>query len=130
MLSCPATWLSYIIFMILTLENNASFSIQLLQPGDADALSYYFTTLLSEESKNRYAPHSFDRATVDNICVNLPGDTLRYVAIDNVNSIAAYMLVKKGMVEGDRTRLLMKGIYFDQDKVCTFAPSVADSWQN
>jgi len=116
--------------MAIVLKNNRSVTFQLLRSTDADRLFHYFSSSLSIESKSRYGPHPFDKVSVDGICAGLPGDTTRYIAIDDHNSIVAYMLIKKGMIESDRTRLLMKNIYYNKNTVCTFAPSVADAWQN
>ncbi|MEO8406618.1 MAG: GNAT family N-acetyltransferase [Chitinophagaceae bacterium] len=104
--------------------------IRLLKQEDAGNLFNYLTDGLSPQSKAWYAPHSFGWETVNFICNNLPGDSDRYVAIDEEGAIIAYMIIKKGMIDYDRTRLLMKNIYFDQHAICTFAPSVADAWQN
>jgi GNAT superfamily N-acetyltransferase len=54
----------------------------------------------------------------------------RYIALDEMASIVAYMLIKKRMTEEDRSRLLAKNIWFDQQIICSYAPSVADDWQN
>lgn len=114
----------------LLLKNNNSFLIRLLQPTDSDALYQYLSVSLSGVSKRRYGPHPFDKETIDSICAGLPGDTRRYIAIGSNNRITAYMLIKKGMTDDDRARLQMKNMYYDLEKVCTFAPSVADAFQN
>jgi diamine N-acetyltransferase len=115
--------------MRVELKNNRVAFIRLLEQKDAQNLSDYFSRL-SAETKSRFAPHAFDKETAVLICNNLTDDILQYVALDETDSIVAYMLIKKRMIEDDRSRLLAKNIYFDQKLICSFAPSVADDWQN
>jgi GNAT superfamily N-acetyltransferase len=115
--------------MKIELKNNRSFFIRLLEKTDSQNLFHYFSSL-SPATTSRFFPHPFDKQTAQSICDNLPGDILRYVALDDTGTIVAYMLVKDSMVEEDRSRLLAKNIYFDQVITCTFAPSVTDSFQN
>jgi ribosomal protein S18 acetylase RimI-like enzyme len=116
--------------MKLTLKNNKAVFIRLLKQEDAANLFNYLSNRLSAQSKTWYSPHSFGWETVNFICNSLPDDSDRYVAIDEKGGIVAYMIIRKGMIDHDRTRLLMKNIYFDQHAICTFAPSVADEWQD
>lgn len=115
--------------MRIELKNNRAFDIRLLAPSDAAKLYDYFLCL-SAETKSRFAPHKFDRETAQSICDQLPDDTRRYIALDETGAIAAYMLIKERMIEDDRSRLLAKNIYFDQQLICTMAPSVGDPWQS
>jgi len=61
-----------------------------------------------------------------------PGLTIqRYVAIDATEiNIVAYMLICQGMIEADQQRYAGRNQYFDPGTTFTFAPSVADAWQN
>ena len=40
------------------------------------------------------------------------------------------MIVKKGMIDADKSRYQLLNIFFDENITATYAPSVADSWQN
>lgn len=110
-------------------NKNTSVIIRLLEKDDAAAI-YSYLTHLSAESKSRFGPHAFDKGTVDAICASLSNEILRFIALDKEQNIVAYMLVKQGMLEGERMRYAANGIYLDEAVACTFAPSVADAWQN
>ena len=114
-------------------QNPARTEIQVrsLLPSDNELLFQYLQGL-SEESKSRFGPHPFDKETIDTICDQVPADTIRrYVAVDTGRQqIIAYMLVKQGFVAEDASRYYSKSLFFDQSTTCTFAPSVADDWQN
>lgn len=45
------------------------------------------------------------------------------------NKIIAYSVLKAGYLEHDRQRLESYGLQLSHTSDCTFAPSVADSWQ-
>src|SRR5262249_19237875 len=89
---------------------------------------------LSAETRSRYKPHRFDQQTVDAICATLDHrDILRLVATvpgAGGERIIAYMLLKLGVWEEDRRRYQALGISLDPDRDGTFAPSVADDYQN
>jgi diamine N-acetyltransferase len=112
----------------ISLKDNHTSAIRLLQKEDADAL-YDYLNGLSAESRSRFGPHAFDRDTIDNICNNLNDDIQRYVAIAE-NSIAAYMLIKRGLTDADAERYAQKQLFFDVATTVTYAPSVADGFQN
>lgn len=105
--------------------------IRPLQSTD-NALLFNYLQQLSAESKSRFGPHPFDRETINTICDQLSTDTIkRFVAVDTKKQeIVAYMLVKRGFVAEDANRYYGKSLFFDHDSTCTFAPSVADAWQN
>ncbi len=113
----------------ITLKNNASATIRMLQNDDEERLFHYFN-LLSAESKSRFGPHLFNRDTVRYIVNEPAGDIYRYVALDEQQEIVAYMLIKKGMLEGEQYRLRQNNVAFEEGLFCTFAPSVADAWQS
>jgi diamine N-acetyltransferase len=112
----------------IVLNDNRVVAMRLLQQGDANTL-YHYLTGLSAESRSRFGPHSFDRDTVNHICNNLTDDVQRFVSIAD-NCIVAYMLVRKGMIEGDAERYAQHNIFFDAETTVTYAPSVADDFQN
>ncbi len=116
--------------MVVQLKDQKLLTIRLLGPNDSEKLCQYLEQL-SEETKSRFGPHPFDKSTVDEICNNLPGHTLRYVAVDETNgNIVAYMLVKPGLIEWDAQRYAVRDQFFDNATTVTYAPSVADRWQS
>jgi diamine N-acetyltransferase len=102
--------------------------IRLLNTTDAEALFLYLG-LLSAESRSRFGPHPFDRETINNICLHPQNDVIRYVS-EHENRIIAYMLIQKEMIEADRRRYMEKNIVFNESTTATYAPSVADDFQN
>ena len=116
--------------MNLILKNGKEVLIRLLRQADSDKLSDYLEQL-SDESRSRFQPHPFDRLSIKHICNNLPGDTFRYVGIDeNADQIVAYMLLYRGMMIWDAKRYAARDHRFDATTCVTFAPSVADDWQS
>jgi len=112
----------------IALKDNRTVVMRLLQQEDAETL-YQYLTGLSAESRSRFGPHSFDRDTVHHICNNLTDDVQRFISIAD-NCIVAYMLVKKGMIEGDAERYAQHNMFFDEATTVTYAPSIADYFQN
>ena len=103
--------------------------LRLLQNADEERLFKYFAHL-SAETKSRFGPHPLDRDSVKRICNDQNSGTTRYIVLDEKDDLIAYMLVKKGMNEGEKFRLQQNHIVFDEAHFCTFAPSVADAWQS
>lgn len=116
--------------MKLNLRNGRSVDVRLLQASDNEKLFEYFDQHFSKESKSRFGPHSFDRETINAICQNPDREVTRYVALDEEGNIAAYMLIKQGMIEWDRDRYAIRQQSYDYNLSVTFAPSVADAWQS
>ena len=118
--------------MKVTLKNNKTATIRLLQHSDQEAL-YNYLQQLSAESRSRFGPHSFDWRTVQAI-FDQPADNIniqRYVAWgEQENKIVAYMLIHQGLIDGDRQRYAGRQQFFDEATTVTFAPSVADDWQS
>ena len=113
----------------ITLKNDASVTIRLLQKDDEERLFSYFSEL-SAESKSRFGPHLFDRDTVRFIVNEQGSDIFRYVALDEEQEIVAYMLIKRGMLEGEQYRLRQNNAAFEESLFCTYAPSVVDAWHS
>jgi ribosomal protein S18 acetylase RimI-like enzyme len=112
------------------LKNGKSVGVRLLQSNDNEKLFEYFDQYFSKESKSRFGPHPFDRETINRICRSPNGEIIRYVAIDENESIAAYMIIKQGMIEWDMNRYATRQQSYDHNTSVTFAPSVADAWQS
>jgi ribosomal protein S18 acetylase RimI-like enzyme len=116
--------------MNYTLRNGKSIEIRLLENGDHEKLYIYFQ-ILSQDSRSRFGPHPFDRDSVNNICLNPNGETVRYIALDNKSGdIVAYMLTRQGMIEWDEKRYAERNQFYDHFTSVTYAPSVADAWQS
>jgi diamine N-acetyltransferase len=116
--------------VLVTLKNNSSVNIRLLKETDEELLFTYFENL-SAQTKSRFGPHPFDKNTIHLMCRFLSPEILRYIALEQAsNSIVAYMLIKKGLLEADKNRLLKNNVAIDEATACSFAPSVADDWQD
>lgn len=116
--------------MNVSLPNGHEILVRRPEPGDAINLLSYFNDL-SAGTRQRFGPHPFDEATVNHICHHPDDNVYRYIAIDPVKgNIIAYMLLKKGMTEGDQHRYAQRNQFFDPAMTVTFAPSVADNWQS
>jgi GNAT superfamily N-acetyltransferase len=112
----------------LRLKDNKKIGIRLLIDTDGDRLFQYLS-LLSAESRSRFGPHPFDSDTINNICLHLQTGIKRYIAVSE-NRIISYMLIQNGLIDADRQRYSNKNIYFDETTTVTYAPSVADDFQN
>lgn len=105
--------------------------LRLLQQTDSDKLSDYFSQL-SAATRQYFAPHPFDQATVASICATLnPAEIVRLVVTDaNDERILAYTLLLNGTVPSDTRRLEALGIDLDPSTDCSLAPSIADAYQS
>ena len=97
-------------------------------PADQVALLRYFEGL-SAETRRRFAPHPFDAATVQAICLGQREKCVAYVALDQ-EAIIAYTIVLQGYTLGDYQRYLNYGVEMDEQYDFTIAPSVADAYQS
>jgi L-amino acid N-acyltransferase YncA len=105
------------------------FILRLLKQDDSEALFLYFNEL-SEQTKAKYAPHSFDKTTVEQICQNYSKDiVIRFVVEDSNKQIIAYFLFKKGIFDYEFIRISEKGIQLPRNSSFDFAPSIADAHQ-
>ncbi len=104
-------------------------SIRRLNFADADSLFSYLQAL-SPQSKKRFGPHPFDFDTVSAVL----HDTGKYIAYGafciKTNELIAYSLIKYGYNSFDKDRYIKYGIKLCGTTDCTYAPSVADAWQN
>lgn len=112
----------------ITLRDGRRALVRPLEPADVEPLTTYFLGL-SEETRRRYGPHPFDRATAEALCA-AAGDprATRFVAVlpgPAGDEIIAYMILTRDIWEDDRRRYA--GAVGD-DWAC-FAPSVADAYQ-
>jgi GNAT superfamily N-acetyltransferase len=104
-----------------------------VQPGDVQILGDYFLSL-SADTKRRYGPHPFDRATAEQLCATTdPADTLRMVATvqdGQAERVIAYIILILNVREDDVKRYEKLNIPLNAATDCTLAPSVADVYQS
>ncbi|MBS2097656.1 GNAT family N-acetyltransferase [Carboxylicivirga linearis] len=81
---------------------------------------------LSNTTKKRFGPHSFEIKTINNLAAN-PGFRL-YTAFYR-RKIIAYAIIKIGWLDHEKPRLMKYGIVENYHDI-TLAPSVADEHQN
>jgi diamine N-acetyltransferase len=114
--------------MIIQTKDNRNVLLQKLTANDFEELSDFLLNL-SQKSKKRFGPHSFDGKSIAEVY----SDSARfkgYIARDaETLAIIAYSILKIGFLEHDSLRLRSYGLTLDSKTDCTFAPSVADSWQ-
>ena len=110
-------------------ETENRYIIRRLTGNDTDKACAYLQAL-SPESKTRFGPHAFDKETV----MNLLNDTEQmrvYGAFEpESGTMISYALIRKGYLHHDQARLESYGLHLSEQYDCTYAPSVADYWQN
>lgn len=115
--------------MLIETKNNKQVLIRKFNLNDIDLL-YNYLQKLSDETKKRYGPHSFDKETIYNF-YNNSNIYIAYLGIElETNDIIAYSIIKIGYLEEDSLRYKSYGIVLDKINDCEFAPSVADAWQS
>jgi GNAT superfamily N-acetyltransferase len=104
-----------------------------LAAADGLILGKYFGGL-SPETRFRFGPHAFDQATADYLCASIDlADTIRMIAVSDSNGeemVLAYFILVLGVSDAERDRYAAVNILLDAQSDCTFAPSVADAFQN
>lgn len=101
---------------------------RMLTTDDIEPLRDYLHHL-SQETKNRFGPHEFDRATLDRLFVFSDQYIAAIGVLKESARVISYALVKKGYLEHDESRLQGYGLSLSNNTDCTYAPSVADDWQ-
>ena len=106
---------------------------RLVLPGDTAILGDYFTSL-SNETRRRYGPHSFDRETAELLCRTTdPAEILRMIAVapdSSDDKVIAYFILILGIRNDDAQRYVSLNLRLDATTDCTLAPSVADEYQS
>jgi GNAT superfamily N-acetyltransferase len=115
--------------MLATLKNNIQVQLQLLCSHNYSELAVYLNQL-SEPTKKRFGPHAFNLQTITQIFSDTENYTGYIAVCTSTNKIVAYAIVKKGFLLHDSERLNNHGLLLSNTSDCTFAPSVADAWQN
>jgi ribosomal protein S18 acetylase RimI-like enzyme len=114
--------------MLLKSKNSQWLQLRALRPADFANLSDYLQHL-SSASKSRFGPHAFDEAGVSQHYQD--PYHVGYVAIElETGKIVAYAAVVWGYLKSDAARLESYGVAVFRDTDATYAPSVADEWQN
>jgi diamine N-acetyltransferase len=109
-------------------KNNKKVRFSKIESNDFENLHIYLTQL-SDESKARFGPHSFDLQAIIKFYTET-NEKFGFIAkVENSNEIIAYSTIKKGYIKADFERYESYNILFDTLTYCTFAPSVADDWQ-
>lgn len=112
------------------LRNGHQATIRPLQAGDVEPLAALFLSL-SEDTKRRYGPHPFDRATAGKLCAEIdPATTLRFVALlegEPQPQIIGYMILTRQMWSDDVQRY---GDWLRTAECGALAPVVADAYQD
>ena len=113
----------------ITLRDGRRALVRPLEPSDVEPLTAYFLGL-SEDTRRRYGPHPFDRATAESLCAAADDpQTKRFVAVLPGlagDEIIAYMILARTIWEDDRRRY---GDALGGDCGC-LAPSVANAYQS
>jgi diamine N-acetyltransferase len=109
-------------------NTNPAITCREFSPDDLDMLVHYLHHL-SHETKSRFGPHAFDIQGLINFYTS--NNTIHgFIAEDiSCKEIIGYAVIKKGMLEHDRSRLMQYGYPELDSRCCTFAPSVTDKWQ-
>lgn len=117
--------------MEYTLQNGERVEVRLAVSNDYEGIVRYINSL-SDQSKRKFSPHSFDHETLKMISRNQYDDHLKAVIAYSQTSkeIIAYALIKLGLNESDRVRYGLAGIALNAETDVTFAPSVTDSCQH
>ncbi len=101
--------------------------------GDVQILGDYFLSL-TDDTKRRYGPHAFDRATAEQLCATTdPADTLRMIATakgEQGERVIAYIILILNVREDDVKRYEKLHLPLNASTDCTLAPSVADVYQS
>jgi GNAT superfamily N-acetyltransferase len=117
----------------VTFRDGTPVVLRALTSSDAQTLGDYFLSLWAE-TKRRYGPHPFDRATAEALCAAVdPSSILRLLGTvqgAGGEQIIAYFILILGIREDDAHRYDKLGIPLNAETDCTLAPSVADAYQS
>jgi diamine N-acetyltransferase len=112
---------------------NKNIVIRTLRKEDLEMLSEYFLGL-SDQTRQFYGPHPFNREWAEKICGNNDtDDMIRVIALSDETGrerILAYFIIKIGVWGSDMKRYAEIGMPLDNETDCTLAPSVSDDRQS
>ena len=98
---------------------------RVLQAGDG-------AVLLSQETRDLFGPHPLTMEQGHRLCEEIDyGQTLRMIAlIGSAPEVIAYLILILGVRESEIGRYREHRVVLESETDCTFAPSVADAYQN
>lgn len=97
--------------------------------GDDAAPLAAFLAGLSPQARALFAPHAFDRATVERVCeLHGASESLRLVGVDG-ERVVAYGILELGVGAGELARYRRLGLHLDPGADCAVGLAVADELQ-
>jgi diamine N-acetyltransferase len=103
-------------------------ALRALQPDDAVALGRYFDAL-SVETTRRFQPHELSTSSALRLCVDVASRADRFVLCHSYE-IIGYFILSRRLPDSDIARYRQQGVLLDDAHDLSFAPSIADAWQN
>lgn len=102
-----------------------------IEKEDSDSLGKYFEEL-SDETRRRFGPHPLNKSEAVKICrEGLGKDDIRLILKSKVSGeTAAYFILLFDTIVHEDRRYFDYGIELDGRRDVTFAPSVADRYQD
>ncbi len=105
----------------------------MVRQEDAPILGRYFEGL-SEATRQRFGPHPFTVAEAQKLCAEIDyARLLRLIAVTGDSGqerVIAYFILTLPVRDSERNRYTAYGIGLEDGRDCTFAPSVADAYQD
>jgi ribosomal protein S18 acetylase RimI-like enzyme len=114
--------------MVIRLQGEKEVLLRKLEKADGKLL-YDYCANLSLSTKEKFKPHLFEWDTIQDICKNASSkETDSYIGeLLATKQIIAYFIIRFGVSSNDKKRLDSN---FDGiKKICSFAPSISDSFQ-
>jgi diamine N-acetyltransferase len=113
------------------LRDGRTVTIRPLKATDVDPLATFFLSL-SAETRQRYAPHPFDRATAQQLCLQAGAERcMRFVVVLGEDSaqaaILGYLILNPEISANDQERY--RG-HLGAGRSAGIAPAVADAYQH
>ena len=115
----------------IALRDGRMATVRPVEPTDVEPLATYFLSL-SENTRRRYGPHPFDRATAEKLCASINNAVIvRFVAALGDGGadpqIIGYMILSREIWPDDQQRY---GNRLRPGESACLAPSVADVYQD
>jgi len=113
----------------IQLRDGRTATVRPLEAGDSESLTAFFLSL-SDRTKSRYGPHTFDSETAEKLCATIDkSKTISFVAAldTDPSQFIGYMILSREIWGGDRERYSFLG---SLDDTACFAPVIADAFQN
>jgi diamine N-acetyltransferase len=114
--------------MQVSLRNGQMITVRMFQLQDRTVVSRYLNNL-SDVTRQRFSPHAFDEENIQ-LLYQFPSQHIGFVALNDAGEMIGYAVVKIGYLQHEAQRLRLYGLELSNTTDCTFAPSVADTWQS